>query len=255
MRILYIILMMIPVFIAGCSEASNASDDSTEILISSASSLTESLLEIKDEFEKHNESVTVTFNFGGSGSLRKQIEQGAPADLFFSASKKDYELLVEEGMVLEGSAILENELVLIKSKQTDIDSLDDFLLRDGELAVGTPEAVPAGTYAKEVLENLGVWNQLQDRMVLTKDVTQVLTYVREGAADIGFVYASDIVGVEDIDSLEKIDTSLHAPIEYYAAIINKETEGRPDAIEDFYQFLHSDLAIEIFEKNGFQVSR
>jgi len=240
-------------FAAGCS-----SDDGseTELTISAAASMTESLTELREMFEEEYPDIHVSYNYGGSGSLRKQIEQGAPVDIFLSASSIDYEKLADQDSVDEGKAILTNQLVLIKPNEGDIDSLDDFIAGDQVMAVGTPDAVPAGSYAKEALQKLDVWEQLeeQSRLVYTKDVTQVLTLVKEGAADVGMVYASDVTDEADVTVIQTFDSSLHSPIEYYiAALQNEEQEENvAEAKNAFYQFISSEAANEVFENDGFQ---
>src|SRR5690606_20391644 len=100
-------------------------------------------------------------NYGGSGSLRKQIEQGAPIDIFLSASSKDYEMLVEQGIVHQGKAFLTNSLVLITQKENNLESFESYTIGEGLIAIGTPETVPAGSYSKEALNNLGEWKKLE----------------------------------------------------------------------------------------------
>jgi len=249
-----IVFVLVIPLITGCTPSSEAKEGTTEITISAASSMTESLLEIKDSFEREYPHIKLTFNFGGSGSLRKQIEQGAPIDLFFSASKKDYTLLEDEGMVKNGGAILENDLVIIKSDRSSIHSFEDYLQQDDPMAIGTPEAVPAGTYAKEALEEMGLWESLQDRLIFTKDVQQVETLVNERAVDVGIVYLSDIKDSQSISVLEEIDPSFHSPIEYFLGIIQNgsESSGKKKAIETFYDYVQTEYAMELFERYGFQ---
>ncbi|WP_231514973.1 molybdate ABC transporter substrate-binding protein [Oceanobacillus salinisoli] len=249
---IYIHLMICLLILAGCS-SNNDSSKQIKLTISAASSMTESLIKLKEDFEREYPTIDISYNFGGSGSLRKQIEQGAPINLFLSASNTDYEKLVDQNMV-EGTAILTNEIALILSNEINPPSFDKFLKGDGTLAIGTPEAVPAGTYSKEILQNLGVWDVLQDRMIYTKDVSQVVTLVSQGAAGAGMVYASDIIDVENVTHVETFDSSLHAPIEYFAAIIKNEeqSEDVKEAIDVFYQFIQAEEANHVFKKYRFQ---
>lgn len=237
--------------LSGCG--SSVESNQNEIMISAASSMTESLLELKDAFEAEYPHLAVTYNFGGSGTLRKQIEQGAPIDLFFSASMKDYQILQETDLIKVGIVILENSLVMIKSNDESFDTLQSFLDQDGMMAIGTPEAVPAGTYAKEALEQMEIWSRLQERFVYTKDVRQVVTLVSEGAVDAGIVYSSDVSNIDEVTIFENIDSSHHAPIEYTVAVIKNGSEEKTnsEAIEKFYQFVQTERAIDIFKENGF----
>jgi len=251
------ILGLIILFITGCAQA-EGNDEKTELTISAAASMMESLNEIKDLFEQEHPDIKITYNFGGSGTLRKQIEQGGPIDLFFSASKKDYELLADAGLVKDGAAVLENNLVVIQPESAELDSFEAFLETDGQLAIGTPEAVPAGTYAKEALEAMNVWTVLEGekRLVFTKDVQQALIHVRENSVDAGIVYLSDVVDDNKIKVLEEIDGELHSPIEYFAAVIQQDgrNEAKTQAAELFFDFVQKDVSMEVFEEHGFKVT-
>lgn len=247
------ILVFIVILLSGCAPKANSVETKTELTISAASSMTESLLEIKKLFEKEFPSITIIYNFGGSGTLRKQIEQGAPSDLFFPASKKDFALLKNQGMIQKRKAILKNRLVIIVLKQAQLKSFKTVLEKNKKIAIGTPEAVPAGTYSEEALKNMGVWEQLQDQLVFTKDVQQVLTFVKNGAVDAGIVYVSDTVGSDQVVILEKINPKFHSSIEYYMSIINHDGENH-DAKEKFFQFIQNKQSLEIFKHHGFDIS-
>ncbi|RKQ37245.1 molybdate ABC transporter substrate-binding protein [Oceanobacillus halophilus] len=255
-RFRLILLILFLLTSSGCASSSESSN-TIKLTVSAASSMTESLLELKDAFEKENPSIEISYNFGGSGALRKQIEQGAPIDLFFSASSDDYNKLVKHEMVHVGTAIFENKLVLIKSEQAKFNSIGKFLQQDGMMAIGTPESVPAGNYAKEALENLEAWEKLKDRVVFTKDVSQVLTLVSQGAVEAGIVYSSDLMHSNNIFLVEEFTRELHSSIEYFAAVIkNREQNDEVfKAREKFYQFILEDTAMEIFEHYGFQMEK
>lgn len=249
-------LLLICLFIWGCTPSVESSTE-RELTISAAASMSDSLLEIRDLFSEEYPDIQVSFNFGGAGSLRKQIEQGAPIHLFFSAAKTDYDKLVEQEVIKTGTAIFKNELVFIKWKESDVTDFNDYLDQDTLLAIGTPGAVPAGTYGKEVLQTLNVWETLEEQMVFTKDVNQVVTYVREGATDVGIVYASDVKNMRDVVVLETFDQNLHSPIEYYLGKIeNEDTDTSVlEARDLFYQFSLSDVAQGIFKKYGFDIEK
>ncbi|WP_373894874.1 molybdate ABC transporter substrate-binding protein [Virgibacillus sp. CBA3643] len=238
--------------IAGCGQASESDNTTTELTISAAASMSGSLTELKKEFEADYPAIELTYNFGGSGTLRKQIEQGAPIDLFFSASKRDYEALEEDGLIENGAAILENKLVVITSDHVTFDSFEEFLQSDKEMAIGTPVAVPAGSYSKAVLQEMDVWENLQERLVFTKDVQQVLSYVNDGAVDVGMVYLSDLHGEENVNILEEIDPAYHPQIEYFAASIESENDQKDEAVQAFYDYVQREESMELFEQYGFQ---
>jgi molybdate transport system substrate-binding protein len=243
-------LLLSLIMISGCNEESKGT---TKITISAASSMTQSLIELKDMFESEYPAISIEYNFGGTGTLRKQIEQGAPVDMFFLASKEDYDLLEDGGYIESGYPIFQNRLVMIKHKGAKIHNFNDFLITKGKVAIGTPEAVPAGTYAKQVLQSKSVWNKLvqENRLVFTKDVNHVLTLVKEGAVDVGFVYFSDVKQSENIHMIEEIDQQLHEPIEYYLATLEESTENE-EAVATFYRYVLDEKNRELFKSYGFQ---
>lgn len=229
------------------------STESTELMISAAVSLTDTLEEIKELYEEENE-VELTFNLGGSGSLAQQIQQGAPVDVFISANQNWMDTLEEEELIFPETRIdlTGNSIVLIADPSTSLtyESVDEISADDVEqIAIGNPESVPAGKYTEEILHNLEMWDKLKDKLVLAKDVRQVLTYVETGNVDIGFVYESDALISDNIKILAKVDQALHEPIVYPAAVLeNTENE---QAARQFIQFMETDTAQEILKKYGF----
>lgn len=250
-----IILGLFLLFVATGCQGTTKNKEVTKLTISAAASMTDSLLEIKKRFEEVNPEIEIVYNFGGTGSLRKQIEQGAPVDLFFSASEADYEKLVDGGFVNQGKLLFTNQLVIIKSKGVEVTSLNDWIhtKNDKKIAIGTPEAVPAGTYAKEALESMNQWDPLYNQFVFAKDVTHILTLVKKGSADIGFVYQSDAFQEEEIDILEKIPSNIHSPINYYVAIL-KGNKQQVKA-EKFFDYVISKEGQSIFESFGFAIGK
>src|SRR5690606_26258670 len=147
---------------------------------------------IKEEFEREYPHIKLRFNFGGSGSLQQQISQGAPADLFFSAAEDKFEILMDEELIMNefNTSFLENELVLIVPKDNPLkvtSFLDLIHNRIDYISIGIPETVPAGMYATEVFKSLGIWNNVEDKLVYAKDVRQVLSYVETGNVAAGVV--------------------------------------------------------------------
>ncbi|WP_058301910.1 molybdate ABC transporter substrate-binding protein [Gorillibacterium timonense] len=228
--------------------------DKVQLIVSAAASLTESLEEIKPIYEASHPGVTLAFNFGASGTLQKQIEQGAKADLFLSAGAKQMKALVE-GKFIDSTTqknLLLNELVVVVPSEggKTVASLED--LKDAgfkKLAVGTPESVPAGSYTKETLEKASLWDALQPKMVFTKDVKQVLNYVETGNTEAGFVYKTDALASTKAKIAYTVDNSAHSPITYPIGII-QATEHRTEA-DALCAYLTSQEAIDIFVKHGF----
>lgn len=238
--------------------ASSVSDNnpatSVQLLISAAASLTESLEEIKPLYEASHQGVTLAFNFGASGTLQKQIENGAQADLFLSAGAKQMKALVE-GKFIDAAAqqnLLLNELVVVVPAKgghpvAALEDLTDETFK--KLAVGTPESVPAGSYTQETLEKAGLWQALQSKIVYTKDVKQVLNYVETGNTEAGFVYKTDALTSTAATIAYTVDNSSHSPITYPIGIL--QAAKHPAETETLYRYLTSPDALAIFVKHGF----
>jgi len=234
--------------LSACGETS--ADNSEELLISSASSLTDVMLSAEKAFNQTHPDVEVAFNFGSSSKLRNQIEQGAPVDLFLSASAQDVDMLKKDGLVQEQTIqnFAENRLVLAsvdQLKETDPEQL----LKDskGVVAVGEPESVPIGFYTKEALSRIGAWDSLEGSLIFAKDARQVLSYIESGNAEMGIIYSSDAARSPNlqtaIDLLQDgLETVYHAAI--VEGTINKE------AAEDFLEFLMSEEVQELLEEYG-----
>lgn len=227
----------------------------TQLTVSAAASLKSSLEEVAVLFQQEYPDIVIQFNFGGSGSLQQQIEQGAPVDLFFSAAMEPMERLVQKRLIEKGKpeVLLHNRLVLITPKGDKlISSIQD--LKKPEIrvvAIGQPDTVPAGMYGKELLERTGLWRDVESKVVNAKDVTQVLSYVESGNADAGFVYASDVLKSPNVRVAEEIDPTFHTLIQYPATVT---TVGRyPEEAKKLLDFLKSDEARSIFVKYGFVI--
>lgn len=246
--------MFLGVVMSGCSsneesKKQNAGSEKVELTISAAASLQDAINEIKTAYEKENANVKINLNFGASGALQQQISQGAPVDLFFSAAEDKFEKLVDEKLVEKGINLIGNEIVLVVPKDSNqINKFED-LSKAEKIALGTPETVPAGQYGKETLENLGVWKDSEEKVVYAKDVRQVLTYVETENVDAGIVYKTDALTSEKVTISATALEDTHTPIIYPVGII-KESSHLEEA-NDFYEYLQTDKAMEIFVKYGF----
>ena len=240
---------------SNASSAASSSGDSSEkveLNISAAASLQEAMVELEKEFKDINPDVKLTVNLGSSGSLMQQIQEGAPCDLFISAGAKQMDTLVEDGTVEKDAVktLLTNDLVLVAAKGEKVDSLDALKTDDVEkIAIGDPESVPAGKYAKEVLDNTKLYDNVKDKLVLAKDVKEVLSWVQKGNADVGFVYLSDATGVDDVDVVLTTDDDSHSEIAYPVAVLKDSKQAK--VAQQFEDFLLSDTAQNILEKHGF----
>ena len=223
------------------------------ITVSAAISLKDALDQLGREYERDNPGAKVTFNYAGSGTLQQQIEQGAPVDIFFSAAEKQMDDLQSKDLVDVGTRrnIVSNQLVLIvPASNTTIHSFQDLSNVSVKiLALGEPSTVPAGTYARQTLEHLGIWGGVEKKVVLAKDVRAVLTYVETGNADAGMVYQTDAQGSSKVRIVTVAPADSHDPIIYPAAIM--KAAKNPSAAASFLAFLSSSAAREVFAKYGF----
>lgn len=252
-------ILTIPLF-TGCSKGNKTGSSSTEvktITVSAASSLQDALTEIKDSFEKDHPDIKVNFNFGASGSLQKQIEEGAPVDIFISAGKKQMDELAAKSLISVGSRknLLTNELVLIVNESSTGKIKDFQSLKNGtfKLSIGTPETVPAGKYAKETLEKLDLWSVIQNNLVYAKDVRQVVTYVETGNVDAGIVYYSDTIKLNNSKLVTYAPKDSHKPIVYPVAIVKGSQQV--NSAQTFLDFLKSSKSTEIFKKYLFSPAK
>lgn len=225
-----------------------------ELIISAAASLTDAAEEIKATFNEVNPDVTITYNFGGSGSLATQIQEGAPADIFMSASQKDMDTVDDLGLLLDGSRFdfASNAIVLVTEKSNDItlEKLEDIATLDiSHIAMGDPESVPAGRYGKAAFEAVGVWDKIESKMVYVSDVRQALAQVETGNADLGIAFNTDAKATDTVKTVINIDPSLHDAIIYPAAIV-KDSENT-EAAQAYLDFLKGDEGKAILESYGF----
>ena len=234
------------------ASSSKSSRKEIELKISAAASLQEAMVEIEKEFKQVNPDVKLTVNLGSSGTLMQQIQEGAECDVFISAGAKQMDALVKDGTINKDDVktLLINDLVLVAAKGEKIDSLDD-LKSDSitKIAIGDPESVPAGKYAKEVLDNTKLYDNVKDKLVLAKDVKEVLSWVQKGNADVGFVYLSDATGVDDVDVVLTTDADSHSEIAYPVAVLIDSKQAK--VAQQFEDFLLSNKAQNILEKHGF----
>jgi molybdate transport system substrate-binding protein len=223
------------------------------ITVSAAISLKDVLDQLGREYERDNPGAKVTFNYAGSGTLQHQIEQGAPVDIFFSAAQKQMDALQSAGLILADTRknIVANDLVLIAPSATDnIHTFQDLAKSMVKtVALGEPATVPAGMYAQQTLEHLGLWSDVQKKAVYAKDVRQVVTFVASGNADAGLVYRTDAQTSPKIRTIFTAPPNSHDPIVYPAAVLKNSKD--PDAAKAFLAFLETPHALEIFKTYGF----
>lgn len=242
--------------VASAIEPSQQPVKVVELTISAAASMTDALTEIQKSYEANNKTIKLNFNFGASGALQQQIEQGAPADLFLSAAVKNMTALVDKLLIDSNQQInlLKNELVVVVpvDSKTPIENMNDLTKVEVKtVTIGIPESVPAGNYAKEALTNAKLWDALQAKSVQAKDVRQVLQYVETGNADAGFVYKTDALTSDKVKVVLAVDAATYKTIQYPIGIV-KATKHTKET-EDFYTYLQSQEALDVFIKYGFSV--
>lgn len=255
-----VILLFVLLLSAGCAHPSAEKESAGEkqeiaLTISAAASLKDAMDIIAQAYQDKHPEVALKFNFGGSGSLQQQISQGAPVDLFFSAAEDKFRVLVEQGAIApeDGRALLGNSLVLVvpKDHATVEDFFDLAATKVERISIGTPETVPAGTYAKEALQSLGLWSKLEAKVVYAKDVRQVLSYVETGNVEAGIVYKTDALASDKVKIAAEAAPATHSPISYPVGII--KASKNYEAAKEFYQYLQSDEAVKVFEEYGFTI--
>ncbi|MDO5823081.1 molybdate ABC transporter substrate-binding protein [Methanobrevibacter sp.] len=207
-------------------------------------------------FEEKHPGVKVTPTYASSGDLQTQIENGLKADVFMSAANKQMNALVEKGYIDNATNVqsLENKVVLIvpADSNSNISSFDDLKDVKGTIAIGDPESVPAGQYAKEVLSNLGIWDDVESKLSLGTDVTAVLNQVAQGSADCGIVYSTDAKSSDDVKVVcEAPEDALKTPVIYPVAVL-KDSE-HSDAAKAFVDFLQTKEAQDVFVDYGFAI--
>lgn len=236
------------------SEAA-ASGEETEILVAAAASLKNAYEEeLIPMFEEANPGVTVSGTYDSSGKLQTQIEEGLEADVFMSAATKQMDALNAEGLIASDTIVnlLENKIVLIvpSSSELGLTAFED-IAKAETIALGDPASVPAGQYAEEALTNLGIWDEIQDKVSFGTNVTEVLNQVAAASADAGIVYATDAASMADQVTViaEAPEGSLAQPVIYPVAVV--KTTAHAEAAKAFVDFLQTDEAMAVFESYGF----
>lgn len=249
-----IICLLLLSSVACHQSALNRNGTGGEIIVSAAASLRDTFRETGRLYESHT-GRQVTFNFGASGALQKQIEAGAPVDVFASAGRPQMEALVKQGLIAPETQhdFARNSLVLVVPPDTRpvMKEFSELNAGSKRIAIGNPRTVPAGEYARQSLTYLGMWDQLQPRLILAEDVRQVLDYVARGEVDAGIIYASDAQAAQKRTLLvAHAPAESHAPIFYPVGIVRASRQQ--DAARAFIALLLSDEGQRILEKYGFE---
>lgn len=196
-----------------------------ELTLSVAISMKEAVQELGARFARQRPGIAVRYNFGGSGQLQKQLEAGAPADVFISAGRQPMDELEKRALILPANrrVFARNALVVIQPADAALDLVTPTDLLDPRVrrvVLGNPRTVPAGQYAEESLRALGLWERLQPRLVFAENVRQALEYVARGEVDAGFVYATDVaVRRSRVREAFRPPAETYSPVTYPAAVM------------------------------------
>ena len=223
---------------------------SKEIVVSAAASLKNCLEEILPKYEKLSGD-KVLLNLGGSGTLRTQIENGVPVDLFISADQKNVKILVDKDMAKKENSydFLSNSLILVKSpySKSSVNSIEGLKNSDVYLVIGNPDTAPVGNYTLTALKNLEILDKLnREKLVYAKDVSAVVQYVEIGEADFGVIYNSDRNRMKNPIVVEEFPENSYDKVIYSVAILNNS-----DDVKKLFEFLRENK--EVFKKYGFVV--
>lgn len=226
-----------------------------DVLVSAAASLTDALKEIGRRYQAKSKN-KVTFAFASSSTLARQIEAGAPADIFFSADLQTMDTLEKDGRLEPGTRkqLLSNQLVIVVPADgpTLVNSPRDLLdSRVRKIALAEPSSVPAGLYSKAYLESLGLWDKIKSKIVPVLDVRATLASVELGNVDAGFVYKTDAATSKKVKIVFEVPIGTGPKIIYPVAIL-KESK-RKAAAKEFLDVMMSPAGLNVFKRYGFVV--
>lgn len=254
MSLRFCLILLIIVLFSGCAQ--KKPKENNELLVFCAASLTDVVSEIVRDFESE-QNITVKLNLASSGTLARQIENGADPDLFISANKKWLDYLLEKNLVsAENSCrIAGNQMVLIAPKESGLqpmqysEELNLPVLFEGRISIGDPKHVPAGNYAVQLLEKMGCLQQMEPRFLPAKDVRSALMVVELGEVEIGIVYKTDALKSDKVKIITTFPETLHEPVNYYMAVTK---DGKNNRSLQLYNYIVSEKMIPIWEKYGFK---
>jgi len=221
-----------------------------EVRLSVAASLTDAVKELTGLYRQANPEVSFLANYAASGSLARQIAQGAPCDIYISANPQWLDYLVEQKLIPSGQVrtLAYNSLVVVGSPNPEILTLAD-LAGLTRIAIGNPKSVPAGQYAAQAIAESGLDEQLAGKLVLAQDVRQALVYADRGEVAAAFVYRSDARLARRAEILLEVPSNLHDEIRYPGGLT--VSGARNPAAAAFFDFLGSDQARSVFARLGF----
>ncbi|EFI41929.1 MULTISPECIES: molybdate ABC transporter substrate-binding protein [Peptoniphilus] len=263
---LLVLVVTLLVILTACQGKDNKemgkNDEKKELVVFAAASMTETLEKIKTLYEEEHPEIELIYTFDSSGTLKTQIDEGATCDVFISAALKQMNAIDPKESKEEISNpidsesrinLLENKVVLVVPNG-NVKSIKNFedLNTDtvSSIALGNSD-VPVGQYSEEILTNLGIWNEIQNKITFGSNVKEVTTWISEKAVDCGIIYKTDAfsAGLEVVDEAE--EGEINTPVIYPAAILQNSKNAKE--AKEFLEYLKSDSAKEIFESVGFAV--
>ena len=235
----------------------STSISAAELAVHAAASLTDAMKEIAVAYEKESGD-KLQFNFGASNMLARQIEEGAPADLFFSADEAKMDALEKKALLLPGTrrSLLSNSLVIVVAADaTSVPkSVTDLTKAEyKKLALAEPQTVPAGIYAREYLQKVGLWDAIKEKVVPTENVRAALAAVESGNVDAGIIYKTDSLISKKVKIAVEILAAEGPKISYPVAVLKSSKE--PERAKKFAEYLAGPKARAIFAKFGFIVTK
>jgi len=224
-----------------------------EINVFAAASLTDVMKEIARVYEAQGGDKLV-FNFAGSNALARQIKEGAPADVFCSADEAQMSGLEKAGLIADGSrgSVVSNTLVVVAPKDSAITSLTPQNLARPQikrLALADTKTVPAGVYSKEYLKKLGLWKEVEPKVIPTENVRAALAAVESGNVDAGIVYKTDAAISKAVKVVFEVPAREGPDISYPIAVVRESRN--PEAAKKFVDYLKSEEALTVFRRHGF----
>ncbi|WP_017662246.1 molybdate ABC transporter substrate-binding protein [Baaleninema simplex] len=257
---LALLLLVLP--LAACAiespsaTAPETASDTTTLTVAAAASLTDAMTDLAEQFEERYPNIDVRLNFAASGTLQRQIEQQAPVDVFASAAQKPMDELERQGLVDPETrrVFAANRIVVVVPQESEVSlkSLDELKTPEiDRLAMGNPDTVPAGRYAKQALEAAQLYGELEtaQTLVFAENVRQVLAYVEQNSVDAAIVYQTDAAISDRVRVAFPIPADFSEPIRYPIAVVGQSEE--PEAARSFVEFVAGSESQAILDKYGF----
>ncbi len=253
-NIFWILILVFALIAIGCGTDSDKTDSQNNVIVFAAASTTNAIIEISELFTEET-GINVTTNYASASTLAQQIEFGADADIFISANQKWADELEKKQLVAKRETIIGNSIVIILPEGSNISGNSPEILLQPEvrtIAMGEPSSVPVGTYGKEALVKLGLWEKIEGKVVSAKDVRSALAYVETSAAEAGIVYSTDAAISDKVNIVYTFpDDAVDKPISYPAMTLKNAVNQKNADL--FFDFLKDRKSMSVFKKYGFKV--